>query len=175
MSSKSSSLKDAVKTGCRRHMQMFQIFSKSSRSFISPSVFLFHELLVYFISLLSQLAAGNRRGFIGRTNGRARWQKTENKKEFCNRTTLIFNWHCSVFRRAPVARHAFVYERFSYSAWQRRDSLLWSHSFRHSNDDRQTENGGSHLAGDLISLSFSFNLYETTASSFFLPLNAWEN
>ena len=155
MSSKSSSLKDAVKTGCRRHMQMFQIFSKSSRSFISPSVFLFIGLLVYFVSLLSLLAAGYRRSFIGRTNVRAPWQKTENKKEFCNRTPLIFNWHCSVIRRAW---HAFVYERFSYSALQRRHSLLWSHSFRNNNDDRQTENGGSHLAG-ISSLYLSVSIF----------------
>ena len=32
--------------------------------------------------------------------------------------------------------------------------------------------GGSHLFA--FSLSFSFNIYETTASSFFLPLNVWE-
>ena len=91
MSSKFSSLKDAVKTGCRRHMQMFQIFSKSSRSFISPSVFLFIGLLVYFVSLLSLLAAGYRRSFIGRTAGRAPWQKTENKRGFATerRSLLI--------------------------------------------------------------------------------------
>ena len=175
MSSKSSSLKDAVKTGCRRHMQMFQIFSKSSRSFISPSVFLCHGLLVYFVSLLSLLAAEYRLSFIGRTAGRAPWQKTENKKGFCNRTPPIFNSLCSVIRRAPVAWHAFVYERFSYSAWQRRYSLLWSYSLRHRNDDRHTENGAEEIQkclhcpaparSSLLGFLFPLAVYTTSSSS----------
>ena len=55
------------------------------------SVFLCHGLLVYFVSLLSLLAAGYRRSFIGRTAGRAPWQKTENKRGFATerRSLLI--------------------------------------------------------------------------------------